>query len=86
MDWVHHTIDSQPFINGWPQGVPGIPGDSSRNQTLNPQTLEKVTFSLSIPKRSLCITWYLYLVDFFIVNVGKYTIDGDDMGYVESCH
>ena len=22
-DWVHHPIDSQPFINGWPQGVPG---------------------------------------------------------------
>ena len=21
--WNHHPIDSQPFINGWPQGVPG---------------------------------------------------------------
>ena len=22
-DWVHHPIDSQPFIHGWLQGVPG---------------------------------------------------------------
>ncbi len=25
-DWVHHTIDSQPFINGWPWGSRKICG------------------------------------------------------------
>ena len=29
-DWVHHPIDSQPFINGWLQGVP----DSSKQLQL----------------------------------------------------